>query len=216
MRFLQNFLGKSKRPKIFCIGQNKTGTTSLARALGDLGYAVGNQARAELLLKDYAQRNFEPIVNYCHSAEAFQDIPFSLPHTYIVLDYAFPGSKFILSIRDSEDEWYESLIRFHQRRLGVKGRISWQDLDNDGYRYKGFISEAAEIIYNTPEDNPYDEVTLKAHYRRHNSDVVEYFRFRKDLLIINLKEPDSYQKFCDFLAREPIYEQFPWLNKSSR
>lgn len=107
-------------PKIFCIGLNKTGTTSLAKSLKDLGYLVGNQADAELLIHEYAQRNFRPIVEYCYTAQAFQDIPFSLSYTYIILDHAFPGSKFILSIRKDENEWYQSLLRFHKKRLGIR------------------------------------------------------------------------------------------------
>ena len=212
---LKRMFGLIMRPKVFCIGRNKTGTTSLEMALKDLGYEVGNQATAELLLHDYAQRNFQSIVRYCNTAEAFQDIPFSLPYTYQIMDFAFPGSKFILSVRDSDDEWYASLIRFHQKRLGVRGTITKDDLIDDLYRYRGFIWEGTRVIYDTPEHDPYNERILKEHYRRHNEDVIEYFRYRSDLLVINLKEASSYQKFCDFLNVEPVYRDFPWLNRSS-
>ena len=33
----------ASRQKIFCIGMNKTGTTSLETAFTDLGYKLGNQ-----------------------------------------------------------------------------------------------------------------------------------------------------------------------------
>ncbi len=211
---LRRLFGARRRPRVFCIGRNKTGTTSLARALQDLGYKVGHQPTAELLLHEYAKRNFRPIVEYCRTAEAFQDIPFSLPHTYQILDYAFPGSKFILSIRDDEDEWYRSLIRFHQKRLGVQGRITREHLLNDRYRYKGFVWEANRIVYDTPEDDPYSERLVKEHYLRHNEDVTKYFKFRDNLLVLNLGETGSYQRFCAFLQVEPVYEEFPWLNRS--
>jgi hypothetical protein len=203
-----------RRPKVFCIGRNKTGTTSLEKALRDLGYIVGSQATAELLIHDYARRDFRPIVEYCRTAEAFQDIPFSLPYTYQIVDYAFPGSKFILSVRDNDDEWYRSLIRFHQMRLGIDGRITREHLVNDPYRYKGFLWEVNRTIYHSPEDDPYDESVLKEHYLRHNQHVVDYFKFRSDLLVVNLKERRSYQTFCDFLEVDPLYKDFPWLNKS--
>lgn len=89
--------------KIFCIGRNKTGTTSLKTALSDLGYRIGNQHRAEQLITHYRDREWKPIVEYCYTADAFQDVPFSLPFTYVVMDRAFPGSKFILSVRDPDD-----------------------------------------------------------------------------------------------------------------
>lgn len=211
----QTLFSLRKRPKVFCIGRNKTGTTSLNKALTDLGYKLGDQAVAELLIHDYAQRDFQPIVKYCHTAEAFQDIPFSLPYTYQIMDYAFPGAKFILSVRDNEDEWYQSLISFHRKRLRLQMGPTKEDLLNDCYRYKGFLWEANRIIYGTPEDDPFNEGVLKEHYLKHNSDAIKYFQFRDDLLVINLKEAGSYQKLCDFLKLEPVYEDFPWLNRSS-
>ena len=51
-RKLLEFKNKNKakgKQKIFCIGRNKTGTTSLKRAFEDLGYPVGDQRKAEIL-----------------------------------------------------------------------------------------------------------------------------------------------------------------------
>ena len=48
--------------KVFCIGRNKTGTTSVERALQDMGYRLGNQRAGELLLEDWARRDFRRIV----------------------------------------------------------------------------------------------------------------------------------------------------------
>ena len=71
--------------KVFCVGRNKTGTTSLKVALQELGYIMGDQREAERLIDAYAARYFTPVVGYCRSAEAFQDVPFSWPYTYVVL-----------------------------------------------------------------------------------------------------------------------------------
>ena len=71
---------QKQKEKIFCIGFNKTGTTTLLHTLKELGYKMGNQARGELLFFDWYNRNFNPIVKYCKTADAFQDIPFSLVH----------------------------------------------------------------------------------------------------------------------------------------
>jgi hypothetical protein len=68
--------------KIFCIGRNKTGTTSLEQALRGFGYRLGNQRQGELLLDDWAHRDFRRIVDLARSADAFQDIQFSLRSTY--------------------------------------------------------------------------------------------------------------------------------------
>jgi hypothetical protein len=97
-------------PKIFVIGNNKTGTTSLSAALQALGYRMGRQATAELMMEDWGIRDFRRLIRYCHSADAFQDMPFSKQYTFQAMDAAFPGSKFILSVRDSDEQWYRSML----------------------------------------------------------------------------------------------------------
>jgi Sulfotransferase domain len=208
---------KKRKSKVFCIGSGKTGTTSLERALSDLGYKMGDQVRAELLIHDYAKRNWKPIVEYCKKADAFQDVPFSLPFTFQILDYAFPGSKFILSMRNNADEWYQSLIRFHLKVHGGKGAVpTKEDLQKAKYRYNGYAWEVNRIIHNTPDNEPYEKEKVIQFYNELNNAAINYFRFRKNLLIINVKEKNSYQRFCSFLGRKPLYEDFPWLNKTKQ
>ncbi len=201
-------------PKIFCIGKNKTGTTSLKHALQDLGYVVGSQTAVERLLKSYAIRDFRPLIRYCHSAQAFQDVPFSWPYTYQILDYAFPRSKFILTIRHSAEEWYRSLTRFHAKLLGLDHTPRKADLQRAPYIYPGAMWEVNRLLYNTPEDDPYNEAILTDGYRRYNAEVEAYFKYRDNLLVLNVTEPGSYHRLCAFLGRKPRYDEFPWLNQT--
>ena len=110
-----------RKVKIFGVGYNKTGTTSLAYALESFGFRLGKQGKAELFLPITPGVIFRWIVKFCKKADAFQDIPFSLNYTYQVLDYSFPGSKFILTIRNSGDEWYDSLCVTKPQLLEEKG-----------------------------------------------------------------------------------------------
>jgi hypothetical protein len=55
---------RGKKQKIFGVGFNKTGTTSLGRAMGELGFSVGDQKTAEKLHKEYANRNFTKIIQH--------------------------------------------------------------------------------------------------------------------------------------------------------
>ena len=68
---LNKFLRKRRRPKVFCVGRNKTGTTSLAALMRELGYEVGEQAPAELLVEDWARGDFRAIVRLCRRADFF-------------------------------------------------------------------------------------------------------------------------------------------------
>lgn len=207
---------KSKK-KIFCIGSGKTGTTSLERALKDFGYKLGNQEQGELLVNDYVKRNFKAIVKFCKTAEAFQDAPFSFKHTFIALDQAYPDSKFILTVRDSDKQWYESLKGFHTKLFGKEGKLpTQQDLKLAKYRYKGYVWDTKTKVFGiTENDEPYDEMILKDYYNSHNIAVIDYFKHKNNLLVINLSDKSSYLKFCKFIGRKPLYNEFPWENKTA-
>jgi Sulfotransferase domain len=201
--------------KVFCIGLSRTGTTSLEQALQDLGYRLGDQHQGELLLPQYAVRNFRPIVEFCLTADAFQDAPFSFPFTYLALDQSFPNAKFILSVRDSSEQWYRSLVRYHSNLFG-RGHIPTKDdLVRATYSYPGFVWESVKVLLNASEEEEiYDKPRLVSYYDRHNSNVRDYFRAKSNLLEINVSTKGAYGKLCDFLDKKPIAEDFPWLNSS--
>jgi len=213
---LYNYIHSRGRQKVFCIGRNKTGTTSLKKAFEDLGYPVGSQIRAERLAhRFYFKKDFRPIVKYCKSAQVFQDIPFSWPETYQHLDKAFPSSKFILTVRDDPEQWYSSITRFHAKNFGLDGRTpTADDLLNAAYVSKGFMYNTLKI-HGTSDDDPYNKEVMTAHYERYNQEVVEYFKDRPgDLLIINIAEPGSYQRFIDFIGAKSPCDDFPWENRT--
>ena len=204
------------KQKYFCIGLNKTGTTSVKKAWEELGIIVGDEKQAKKLFKPWTIRNFKPIIKYCNTAQAFQDSPFSFPYTYIALDQAFPNSKFVLTIRNDAEEWYNSLVRFHTKLWGQGGHTpSKKDLMNAVNSTKGRPWLVNQTLFGTPEKEPYQKDILISFYNRHLYEINEYFKSRKsDLLVINLKEKDSYYKFCNFFDKKPIGEVFPWENKT--
>ena len=205
------------RPKIFCIGRNKTGTTSLKRAFKDLGFLVGDQRKAERIYdKDYHYGNWDNLIEYCKSAEVFQDLPFTLFPVVPHIDKAYPGSKFILSIRDDTEQWYRSITRFHGKMFGQNGRVpTADDLRNATYIRKGFMYRAVITDLGTSEHDPYNKEILCARYEKHNADVLEYFKDRPgDLLVINVSDEEAYRKFVDFIGVDSPYDSFPWENKT--
>lgn len=206
------------KQKIFCIGLNKTGTTSLKKVMQEFGYVCGKQSKGEALIYDWARRDFKKIIHYCYSAQFFQDLPFSLPYTYVSLDQAFPNSKFILTIRENPEVWYKSLTNFHAKMWGRDRRIpTKEDLQNACYGKKGRPWEANRIIYKTPENDPYNKDELIDFYIQHNKNVMEYFRHRvEDLLILNVANNNAFPKLCDFLGLEKEERSFPWENKTNK
>jgi hypothetical protein len=204
------------KPKIFCIGLNKTGTTSLKTEMQELGFMVGNQREAELMVEDWAKRDFNRLIKYCRTAQFFQDVPFSYPYTFIVMDQAFPGSKFILTIRDNAEEWYNSVIKFQSKLWGnSKVPPTSEDLKKANYIYKGRPYQTKKLVHNVADDDLYNKDILLDFYNTHNKNVMDYFNHRADdLLVINLKEKNSYSKFCRFLGIEQKKNAFPWENKT--
>lgn len=203
------------RGKVFCIGFNKTGTTSLERILKEFGYCMGKQRDGELLLDDWIKRDFKRIIELCHTADAFQDVPFSLPFTYQVLDQAFPGSKFILTERDSPEVWYDSARRFHTRLIG-KGRLpTGSDLQAFEYVHKGWLLKSKKAVYGVEDSDIYNKEAHLRQYKLHNASVRDYFSLRQDqLLTLNLKAPDAMETLCRFLNVRFTGQTMPHLNKS--
>ena len=208
----------SNKPKIFCIGANKTGTTSIKAALKEMGFIVAPQRPAEKMIDQWPKRDFQKLIKFCkYSGEAFQDAPFSFPYTYVVLDYFFSNSKFILTIRNNAEQWYKSLTNFHAKMWGENGRIpTKKDLQNANYLYKGSPWFGNRQLFNTPEDEPYKKDVLIDYYETHNKNVIDYFRHRsKDLLIINVAKKGAYQKLASFLKINTKKTEFPWENRTN-
>jgi hypothetical protein len=203
------------KPKVFCVGRNKTGTTSMARALREMGYVVGIQSLAERLIDDCARRDFRRLFLYCHTAQAFQDMPFGMPFTFQALDRRFPRSKFVLTVRDSPEQWYASLTRFHMALFGGQRLPTAADLRAAAYVRPGWAYNAFRLAYGTPDDDLYNRDVLIAGYLSHNQSVTDYFQHRPgDLLVLNVAQPDAYDRLCRFLGRPCTGRAFPHENRT--
>lgn len=177
-----------KNTKIFGIGFHKTGTTSLASALRRLGYSVTGPDGAHN--HNIAEEAHDIVFDLAEQHDAFQDNPW--PLFYKELDIKYPGSKFILTIRPT-DNWIKSLVKhFGQKTTPMR---KWIYGDDYGY----------------PEGN---EQIYIDRYEKHNREVQEYFKDRPgDLLVFRITEGDEWEKLCYFL-HEPIPEgPFPHENR---
>jgi tetratricopeptide (TPR) repeat protein len=205
----------SNQQKVFCVGANKTGTTSLEHVLKNLGLIIGNQGQAEMLVHDWAKQNYQRIIRYCQSANAFQDVPFSLHDTFEAMDGAFPGSKFILTVRNNADEWFDSLVRFHSKIVG-KGRVpTVDDLRQHKYRYPGFLLDVLRLSYGADESVLYNRKVYVRYYEEHNNKIKEYFKDRPDdLLVLNVGDADAMERLLSFLGYPYTGQKMPHLNQS--
>lgn len=213
---MSNHQNKTNIPKVFCIGFNKTGTTSLEHFMKENGFKCGSQAEGELLIKAYANELWGEIIDFCHTAEFFQDLPFSAPKTAEILLENFPDAKYILTVRRSADEWYRSITEFHRIKFGENGNLpTKQDLMRAEYRYRGFAWDANRALYDSPENAPYNKQSLLDAYDNHIANVKEIFSEKQNLLIIDISKAEAVEKLSEFLGIKSKIKTMPWLNKTS-
>ena len=132
-----------------------------------------------------------------------------------ILDREFPGSKFILTVRNSDDEWYQSMIRFYRKIMKVNRIPKAEDVKKFPYSYKGFLWSMHKYNFGIDESTLFNEKIYKNHYNRHNDEVKKYFRRRPDdLLVLNLSDPNSMKSLCEFLDIKYTNQKIPHINKS--
>lgn len=216
LQFLNNnkkIVAQRNKQKIFVIGFNKTGTTTLEKTLLEFDYIVGHQRTAELLFDDISSNNYNSLIDYCKTAEAFQDVPFSFPHVYKTIDHYYPNSKFILTVRDSGEQWFNSLVNFHSKIWGNGSIPTEKELANVNYVYKGYPLDTIKFIYGP---NLYEKEHYINVYQKHNQEVLAYFKNRpNDFICLNVNENEDYQKLCGFLKITSNKKSFYWENKTN-
>ena len=74
---------------------------------------------------------------------------------------------------------------------------------------------AHKLIFCVDESTLYQRELYERHYEAHNRAVKEYFCNRpRDLLILNLGQPEALESLCRFLERSPVGLAMPHLNRS--
>jgi hypothetical protein len=186
--------------RIFGIGYPKTGTNTLHQALKLLGLDSWHWSSAHVAKAIWREMNSDDRSESLERYEALCDLP--IPLLYKKLDVAYPGSKFILTVR-KEGKWLNS-VRRHFMPEHNPWRYNW---DNDPFSHR-----VHHLAYGRCD---FDAETFLARYRQHNAEVQEYFKWRpQDLLLLNLDNGDGWDKLCRFLGKEAPSYPFPHENKS--
>jgi hypothetical protein len=179
-----------KHPKIFGIGLNKTGTSSLHRALELLGYRSlhwGGPHTYEDVMR--AIDEHRPMLHYIEpEPDAISDV-ITITYYFFLADVQYPGSKFILTLRDL-DEWLDSRRRHVERNRQML----------EAGQYEGVFLDV-------------DLDSWAAEYRRHETVVRAYFANRpEDLLAFRPADAD-WEPLCKFLGHPVPDAPFPWENQ---
>lgn len=179
--------------KIFCIGMNKTGTTSIGHALGMLGYARSGWTgqSAQFTLRWHEGQVSPKMIEVMARHDVFEDIPW--PLYFRELDKMCPNAKFVLTLRRDEAAWLSSIQRHIARRGDWVGHF---------------------LIYGSYDPVADAEKYLET-YRAHNAAVRAHFADRPDkLLEVSFDTGDGWDKICGFLGLPVPDKPFPHANKA--
>lgn len=179
--------------KVFCIGLNKTGTTSLGDALQTLGMSRSGWSlqAAEFTLCWHEKRFPDEIVQVVEKYDCFEDLPW--PLYFEELDKRNPDARFILTTRKTDDAWLRS----------IQGHIE---------RIENWVGHF--LIYGS-YDPESDAKKYMKKYQEHNAAVRAYFSSKPDRLLDIHIEEANWLTLCEFLGCPCPDLPFPHSNKGT-
>ena len=186
----------------------KTGTTSLASGLRILGFNVfDDPEHVTIHRKQWFDLYFNGVVPdftaMYDDVDAVTDLPPAFWFEEILK--SFPDAKVILTVRDSEDVWAESLVNY----LSLVSSVlpNWYRVFPLANVMMNFYTAMRCAAYGS-EDLSMSPL-YKKKYREHN-DRVQAVVPADQLLVFNVKQ--GWQPLCEFLGCEVPSQEFPRSN----
>ena len=175
--------------RIFGVGFNKTGTTSLHRALLALGFTSlhwgGPPVRYAV---EGALAEGRPLLSDIEQVDAYSDIE-PLYRNFDIVDRQYPGSRFVLTERDV-DEWIDSRRRHVERNRRLRAA---------GHYHGAFLDIAPD--------------QWRRDFEVHYAWVKQHFAGREELLVLRISDGEGYEQLCPFLGVDVPEHPFPWSNR---
>lgn len=181
--------------KIFGIGMPKTGTTSLTAALRILGFRTEHSPRDPTTVAELRAGNYS--LSILSELDALTDIP--IPAIFPQLDQMWPGSKFILTVREFES-WLASCRAAPFNQIDESPQPG---STRDFYRV---------LLYGC---SAFSELRFTWVYRNHIKLVTDYFSGGQEdrLLTIDICGGEGWDKLCPFLDVPVPDQEFPHRNR---
>lgn len=220
---------KNQMRKVFGIGLPRTGTTSLTHALTILGYRTIHSPHDRISrreISEYLRGNADEIqLTVLQSHDALSDI--EVCAIYQGLDRAYPGSRFILTVRE-KSAWLDSIERVW-KQLFVPVPID--QLKSDEKEYSEFFPFVLRRLLERTRRRRvpieslgaeetiayYDRHVLSELYDAYHDEVRSYFRDRPEqLLTLEITGGEGWEKLAPFLDAQVPREPFPFEMKLTR
>lgn len=195
--------------KIFCVGLNKTATSSLEVAYKVLGYQKiysptlifkkNNYNDYSKIINSGFDKNYKILFELIDYYDCFKDRPFNTNEIYKTIDRYYLNSKFILTIRN-EESWWNSVEKW------LSYRMKLHHSTEEKRKMK------IELYKKHFETDVFSKKTFIDYYRKYNDNVQNYFHNNPNFLVMNITEGDGWNKLCPFLNLDIPNESFPRSN----
>lgn len=183
-------------PKVFCIGFNKTATSSVLQAFRILG--LGPAASPKTLPGDQSltrcalEGDFRPLVEAARPYRCFKDRPWNVGDCYKAMDQAFPGSRFVLTVRD-EDAWWRSVQSW---LVNVKPHL-------------------LQLYFRHLKVGELTREAFVGGLRRRDAEIRAHFTGRDALLELDPSSDHAWADLCGFLGTPVPEGPFPHTNRQT-
>jgi hypothetical protein len=184
-------------PVAFCIGLNRTGTTTFGDACEVLGFTRKGwtgwaNPRVEFpshrLMRAWEAGNIDFLVETAQDYDVLEDLPW--PLVYREMADAFPNAKFVLTRRSTPEAWLASIAK-HTAGFGEY--------------------QMHEKIYGSTSASR-DPELFTAYYDRHLSEVRGYFSGSDRFIELCWEGGDGWPELCGFLGVPEPDQPFPHSN----
>jgi Sulfotransferase domain len=181
-------------PVAFCIGLNRTGTTTFGDACEMLGFTrMGwtysqTEFPSHRLMRFWEKGNIDGLIETATGYDVLEDLPW--PLVYREMAEAFPDAKFALTRRSTPDAWLGSIAK-HTAGAGEYGMHA--------------------KIYGSTSAIRDPELYL-AYYERHLSEVREFFAGSDRFVELCWEDGDGWPQLCGLLGVPEPDVNFPHSN----
>jgi hypothetical protein len=221
----QKFTKRGKTENIICVGLNKSGTSSFTKDVSELGYNLCPEKIAhQYAFPDVYQNDFNSMISLLNNPRynLFEDVPFSLPKIYKEIYKNRPNDLYVLTIRNSVDNFIDSVLNYYEPYLSHKHinnfshkqffHHNYYFVDNIrlyGLHYSFFELWGLENTNNIKQK-------LKDLYNKHNDDVINFFESKNssNFMVIDVSKKGELKKLTNWLNIKNNKQDFSWENKS--
>lgn len=208
--------------KVVCVGLNKTGTTSILKEMEKLDFKVFPKNNNEInYTEKFFNNNVGMAIDIMEKSEYtfFKDIPWSCPGISEKIIKYTPNSKFILSVRDTPEQWIKSVKNFWSSCFNSKGEVVYTslkvkfmdgDVDYFGYLFGMFESWNLNLY-----DGNLDDKLYHVYINHYNSVKKTLIQNNCDWIEINVSKKGELKKMTDWLGIKNDKNNFEHINKGN-